>query len=114
MKTNSMIRHTRFATTLAAGLMATVMGCGNPAVQFPLDELPDSGADLQAPSCSDHVKNGAETDVDCGGGQCAPCSDQKSCNDPSDCVSKVCINHICQPPTCTDVPPTSRRYTARS
>ena len=41
-------------------------------------------------TCGDSVKNGSETDVDCGGSVCGDCADGKSCNFPSDCVSKVC------------------------
>ena len=37
-----------------------------------------------AASCSDHIKNGAETDVDCGGG-CPACADGLNCSVTSDC-----------------------------
>jgi hypothetical protein len=40
----------------------------------------------EAPSCSDFVKNGGETDIDCGG-QCDGCAVGKSCASHSDCVS---------------------------
>jgi len=54
------------------------------------------------PSCADTVKNGAETDVDCGGPDCTKCSDSKSCSFASDCQSGVCTGGICRTPTCTD------------
>jgi hypothetical protein len=42
-------------------------------------------------SCSDGSKNGAETDVDCGGGgPCPKCGSNKLCNGDSDCVSGNC------------------------
>jgi hypothetical protein len=55
----------------------------------------------EAPSCTDGVKNGVETDVDCGGG-CTPCADGKLCSSFSDCASVVCSQARCQPPSCTD------------
>ena len=103
----SMNGRNTFALILAAGILATWAGCGNPAVEFPLNDPLDSDAGLAAnltgATCSDHEKNGAETDVDCGGPQCLPCGDARTCNDPGDCASKVCVNHSCQPPTCTDM-----------
>ena len=35
--------------------------------------------------CADGVKNGSETDVDCGGDQCAICSPGQACLAQSDC-----------------------------
>ena len=56
----------------------------------------------QAPSCTDTVKNGAETDVDCGGGTCAGCTQGEDCNIGSDCAGGVCNANVCQPESCTD------------
>ncbi len=50
-----------------------------------------------SPGCVDFVKNGDETDIDCGG-SCAPCGIGAFCNGPSDCVSGIC-NGTCQPCT---------------
>jgi hypothetical protein len=56
-----------------------------------------------AATCSDVVKNGAETDVDCGGGVCMKCVDGKVCVGNTDCVSNLCLNGRCvQPATCSD------------
>jgi hypothetical protein len=61
--------------------------------------------------CTDTKMNGAETDVDCGGGTCAKCVDQKKCTAGSDCASNVCASQgcglfcsedRCQAPTCSD------------
>ncbi len=57
----------------------------------------------QAASCNDSINNGAETDVDCGGGTCGKCGNGGGCsNGPRDCTSKVCTNGTCQVPTCAD------------
>lgn len=43
----------------------------------------------QAASCMDTIKNGQESDVDCGG-SCAPCATAKTCTKGMDCISGVC------------------------
>jgi len=55
-----------------------------------------------APTCDDGVQNGDETDIDCGGTDCAPCELQERCERGVDCVSDTCIEGICVPSTCTD------------
>jgi hypothetical protein len=50
------------------------------------------------PTCSDDVKNGNESDVDCGG-SCSPtkqCGNGLRCNYALDCMSSVCTSNICQ------------------
>ncbi len=62
----------------------------------------------QAPataSCTDAVKNGTETDVDCGGSCTADCANGKTCSVAGDCSSGICTSGICQAPataSCTD------------
>ena len=42
-------------------------------------------------SCWDGVKNGAEINVDCGGGACPGCADGQGCAEgPRDCASGHC------------------------
>jgi hypothetical protein len=54
-----------------------------------------------APTCTDGVKNGSETDVDCGG-SCGPCANEQRCLTFTDCQSGVCApNGTCQ--SCTDL-----------
>jgi hypothetical protein len=56
-----------------------------------------------APSCSDGLKNGTESDVDCGG-PCAGCANGKSCNASTDCASGACnpSTKTCVAPSCSD------------
>ena len=56
----------------------------------------------QAATCADKTQNGAETDVDCGGGICPACADKLKCKAHTDCTSGVCLNNLCQAATCTD------------
>jgi hypothetical protein len=50
--------------------------------------------------CNDRVKNGAETDVDCGGGSCGGCAVGRSCQLARDCATGVCASGKCVPATC--------------
>src|SRR2546423_735743 len=57
----------------------------------PIDLVP-------APTCNDGVKNGQETDVDCGGANCAKCALAKKCVASTDCLNAVCKNSVCVSP----------------
>lgn len=54
--------------------------------------------------CDDGIFNGRETDVDCGGPDCAACADGARCSTRIDCESVVCdrATNTCSPSTCTD------------
>jgi plastocyanin len=54
------------------------------------------------PGCFNTVVDGLETDIDCGGTECAQCSPGKDCDAGSDCLSSVCTGQTCQAPTCVD------------
>jgi hypothetical protein len=60
------------------------------------------GGVCQPPSCSDEVRNGDESDTDCGGTDCPACGDGRTCRDGEDCISRVCTGGVCQPPRCDD------------
>lgn len=53
------------------------------------------------PTCSDEIKNGDETDIDCGGSCPAHCGPLAGCLIDADCVGDVCMMGTCAP-TCTD------------
>ena len=56
-----------------------------------------------AATCNDGIKNGSETDVDCGGGTCAGCVNFKTCKVNADCQSGYCPAGTCAvAPTCND------------
>lgn len=48
--------------------------------------------------CADGIKNGAETDIDCGGGTCPACALTKACSIATDCTSLTCgVSSTCIP-----------------
>jgi hypothetical protein len=66
------------------------------------------GGTCAAPTCTDGVANGDETDVDCGGPTCtARCADFRRCTMPSDCTTAACTMGICGTVGCMPFTPTS-------
>lgn len=53
-------------------------------------------------SCGDGIKNGSETDVDCGGLCPQTCGDGQGCVGGGDCQSGVCTNNTCKAASCAD------------
>ncbi|MCB9603514.1 MAG: immune inhibitor A [Sandaracinus sp.] len=49
-------------------------------------------------SCSDRMRNGDETDVDCGGSECGPCSGGLMCSTGDDCFAGTCMAGVCTGP----------------
>jgi hypothetical protein len=49
-----------------------------------------AGSTCAPPTCSDRLKNGDETDVDCGGYDCPSCQIGQDCNSSYDCASNWC------------------------
>ena len=56
-----------------------------------------------AGSCVDGTKNGAETDVDCGGPFCAECENGEHCSNNSDCSDRQCADGFCCNDKCNGV-----------
>lgn len=46
------------------------------------------------PTCSDGIRNGSESDIDCGG-SCSRCANGRRCNGRDDCIGALCINNVC-------------------
>jgi hypothetical protein len=57
-----------------------------------------------ASQCADHRRDGAETDVDCGGGTCPVCSVGLRCTTDTDCMSMACdgVSFVCDSNQCVD------------
>ena len=71
------------------------------------NEVDDDGCanDCSAPaSCVDAIKNGDETEVDCGGKNCPGCLDGQACEVGTDCASGYCAGGQCVTPRhCRDL-----------
>ena len=102
-------------------LAVTVLGLGGGAAVGGCDVIlgleratliqPDGGSGSGAtttssstggPTCSDGMKDGVETDKDCGGGICNPCQNGQGCIVGPDCLSKQCQGGTCVAFSCTD------------
>jgi len=84
-----------------------VAGCGSDGGVTDEDAgAVDSGTTTvdaaKAPTCSDKAKNGAETDVDCGGTCGTKCSDGSGCAVTADCATGECNAGKCRAVTCSD------------
>ncbi|UQA56079.1 hypothetical protein [Polyangium aurulentum] len=53
-------------------------------------------------SCIDGVKNGDETDIDCGGYNCTDCNQGKGCEAPTDCKTNFCADGVCCNAACNE------------
>lgn len=69
-------------------------GTEHAAANTPCDEgggaVCDGNGNCVAATCTDGVRGQGETDVDCGGPDCAPCADGARCDGPDDCASGFC------------------------
>jgi hypothetical protein len=61
-----------------------------------------TGGGTGGSSCNDGMKDGTETDTDCGGSCAAKCAVNQHCLTGMDCQQKVCATMTCAAPTCTD------------
>ncbi|MFO0760678.1 MAG: hypothetical protein U0359_29640 [Byssovorax sp.] len=66
------------------------------------EQVGETGASALSAECTDGLKDGAETDIDCGGGSCLTCGTGKTCTVAADCASVNCSGGVCLAPTCTD------------
>ena len=53
------------------------------------------GSVCSMPSCDDHVANGDETDIDCGGTCPNKCAEHQKCAAKNDCLSDFCVQGEC-------------------
>jgi hypothetical protein len=78
--------------------------------------MPDAGGSPpgDVSDCTDKAKNGKETDVDCGGGDCPKCDAMDTCAADDDCESGVCdaTNACCEPKKVADCTATQCGTTA--
>jgi hypothetical protein len=87
-----------------ANLMTDSQNCGECDTRCPAGSQCMAGKCIGGDLCSDGLKNGAETDVDCGGA-CPPCKNGRTCTCDADCLSGVCgPTGTCLPAPCQPEP----------
>ena len=90
----------------------TGIDCGGKCASCGLNESCVTNTDCQSnycyagtckeASCSDGIKNGQESAIDCGGSLCQTCDVGSRCISDSDCGSKNCNSYICAVASCTN------------
>ncbi|WP_437781382.1 hypothetical protein [Sorangium sp. So ce1097] len=86
------------AVAFCAGAMSILgMGCELIAT---VDRSRIPGDEGVTNACADGVKNGDETDVDCGGATCPQCANAKACMGADDCTSGFCADSVCCDTAC--------------
>ncbi len=76
--------------------------CGNCQTACTAPETCQNGTCGLGQTCDDGIKNGNETDVDCGGSCGATCANDRSCQGNGDCASGHCCDGACR--ECCDDP----------
>ncbi len=97
---------TRFQTAIVPFAMLLLAACQTTPLSVQQNDLstvppPDLAIippDFLDDLCEDGMRDGVETDVDCGGGTCKPCDEGKMCIKDSDCATKRCLKGICRRP----------------
>ena len=84
------VRASHGTTTTASGMSAVTLAAGAHTIVHITLGPPM----VVTAGCSDGVKNGDETDIDCGG-SCSACAIGKMCKLPGDCASALCTAGLC-------------------
>src|SRR5262245_7463096 len=90
---------TRMRVGVVVGSCFVLAGCTLGDVDS-LGVEPGSWDGAVPSSCVDGVKNGSESDVDCGGDACSPCGLAAKCGGHGDCESGYCAGGACAAPSC--------------
>jgi hypothetical protein len=94
------------SSVVGAFLVADLHALDMMSVGFSVHLAPcDSGPCLGAPAtdaCHDRVRNGTESDVDCGGSCTLKCPAGEACAGAGDCQTAGCDSGACRAASCTD------------
>jgi hypothetical protein len=75
-------------------------GGGSPPASPPVPPPASPPTPLAGPTCTDGVRNGSETDTDCGGPTCLPCATGRLCQRNTDCSTARCGDALGEGTTC--------------
>jgi len=93
------------ASTMGTACQSTKVCDGNGACVECLDDSTCNGGycfQNACATCDDGMKNGDETDVDCGGTHCGKCTAGKTCGLGDDCESTFCADGVCCNEACDE------------
>jgi hypothetical protein len=62
----------------------------------------NTSGDCSPATCADGLRDGTESDVDCGGGSCPGCASGQRCCAGIDCSALFCLLETCAGASCTD------------
>jgi hypothetical protein len=78
-------------------LLTDEKNCGSCGHQCAAGKICRNGHCKAVPAtCIDGIQNEGETDVDCGGPNCAGCANGKACLIDTDCQSGHCVSNVCR------------------
>jgi hypothetical protein len=96
-------REVRCALALRRIVLVVALAAGSGCDRSALPEIDDGGeldlstSDQTPSSCNDGLRDGEETDVDCGGSRCLPCAAGRGCSVDADCLNGACRSGACGP-----------------
>ena len=97
------LRTTIPGVTTPGNLYLRVTGTGvNPVGGACQPQAAQAAGGAQTSPCFDHIENGNETDVDCGGPDCGDCSVGNGCAGNADCVTNSCVASVCNIPASSE------------
>jgi hypothetical protein len=89
-----------FVSSLALGCAGGLVAEDDAGVDAAAPPPTDASSDVLKPldandPCNNKVKDGTETDVDCGGSSCPKCGNGLHCGGVSDCKIPICTGGVC-------------------
>jgi len=86
---------TQVGTVILENFISDNQNCGMCGLTCNQNQSCTSGQCVTIPTCNDGIKNGTETDTDCGGICNNKCSIGNACLVNADCVTGICTANIC-------------------
>lgn len=86
---------TNAGTVILENFISDNQNCGMCGLTCNQNQSCTGGQCVTIPSCSDNLKNGTETDTDCGGVCSNKCAVGNACSVDADCTTGICTANVC-------------------